>query len=479
MVKMSVETVMLNKKLEKLRRQYESNIQNMDYIRSEYESSVNKKLEETQQDLINTVREHDTQLRTEYEKEFKSFSDRINNQLNEKIEEMNADYMKLKRENDDMRLQMLEIETELSSQLHNINKKITDKDTIQKNEAQKRMEKAYNQFHEFSVKYPHEFFEPNAANALLMQMEATKVDFNSGFYEACMANSSNIEFQLVMFEERIKKSLEQWSRYFNQLQSYTRQVSEFVTSDDFRMIKNDYFEKELLVFSERITDTLDFWSFNEYHEMTEEISSLQDFLDAVFRCEGNTKNEKIVNFLKKQRKNGINISFEELSEKTDHITEIHKNACNMRIYIHSGFTASFVRASVIARKLIHILRDERNGFISKNEFKDNDIRNEFLINSEEADKKISVVIFPVSPDKIYVLNCIGVYVEHVGSGTPENLKATEENIRLSVMNIAGDVPIIFESNCGKDIGPENAINIIKSKAIEKRKKELSMKRAVR
>ncbi len=478
-MKMSVETAMLNKKLESLRRQYQSNIENMDLMRSEYESSVNKKLEKTQQDMINTVIEHDNQLRTEYEKEFNSYSDKINNQLNEKIEEMNADYMRLKNENDNMHLQMLKIETELTSQLHNINKKITDKDTIQKNEAQKRMEKAYNQFHDFSVKYPHEFFEPNAANALLMQMESTKVDFNSGFYEACMANSSNIEFQLVLFEERIKKSLEQWSRYFNQLQSYTRQVSEFVTSADFRVIKNDYFEKELMVDSTRNTDTLDFWSFNEYHKMTEEISLLQNFSDSVFECDGNTKDEKIVNFLKKQRKNGINISFEELSEKTDRITELHKNACNMRIYIHSGFTASYMRASVIARKLIQILRDERNGYILKNEFKDNDIRNEFFIHSEESDKKISVVIFPVSPDKIYVVNCIGIYVEHVGCGTPENLKATEENIKSSIINIADNVSIIFESNCNQDISQENAINIIKSKAIEKRKKELSMKRAVR
>ena len=141
-MKMSVETAMLNKKLESLRRQYQSNIENMDLMRSEYESSVNKKLEKTQQDMINTVIEHDNQLRTEYEKEFNSYSDKINNQLNEKIEEMNADYMRLKNENDNMHFQMLKIETELTSQLHNINKKITDKDTIQKNEAQKRMEKS-------------------------------------------------------------------------------------------------------------------------------------------------------------------------------------------------------------------------------------------------------------------------------------------------------------------------------------------------
>lgn len=477
---MSTQSVILNKKLEKLRKQYQSNVRSMDDMRADYETAVKKRLEALDHDMQQKLSDHDKNLRTEYEKEFTEYSERINAELDSKIEEINSEYLKLKNENDDMRIEMKRIESEMSEELHRISGKLENREQLMKNEAQQRMEKAYDDFHRFSVSYPHEFFEPNAADALLMQMESVKVDFRSGFYEACMASSSNIKFQIDMLEDRMKKNLEQWLRYFNRLEMYTVRVSEFLYSDEFAVIKSKNFEKRLTERSDREADTFDFWSYGEYKNAVFETEKYNEFINMVSVSAGSTKNEKVSSFLKSERKKGNNITFEELSAKIDEITELHKKVCSMRSYIHSGFTASYERAAELSGKIINILSGERCGDIVKKGFKDNDIRNEYTIISNEPGKRITVCIFPVSPDKITVVNSIGIYIEHTGSGTAENLKATEETIISAIKSVSDETFLIAESNCHSDFSDMGrVIDSMKIKAAEKRKKELSMKRTVR
>ena len=152
----------------------------------------------------------------------------------------------------------------------------------------------------------------------------------------------------------------------------------------------------------------------------------------------------------------------------------------MMMYIHSGFTASYLRVAVIAPEIIRYLSDERSGHIIKKGFKDNDIRNEYIIMSKESGKNICVTIYPVCPEKINVINSIGIYIEHLGSGTIENLKETENKIVSSIKEKFENIIIVSNSNCDADVlSFDNAMKSIKERIIEKRKKELSLKRMVR
>lgn len=477
---MSAQSVILGKRLDKLRTQYQDNVKSMDQMRADYEKSVSIRLENMQKEMQKKLSEYDEDLRIEYEKELEKFSEELSRELETRIDAINREYVKLKNENDDMRAQMKLIEKELSDELHGISSRLDVREQTMKNEAQKRMEKAYDDFQRFSVSYPHEFFEPNAADALLMQMESVKVDFRSGFYEACMASSSGIEFQIASLEDRMKKGLQQWTRYFNQLESYTLMADEYINSNDFSVISNDFFEKELLKKSERDADTFDYWSYNQYSEVVEQLQKHIDFIKHINDMPGESKENKITSFLKKERRKGSCITFEDLSEKINEITVIHKKICSMRVFIHTGFEASFQRATVLSKEIIRVLSEERQGEIIKKGFRDNDIRNEFTIVSKEPGKNITVQIFPVSPDRMSVVNAIGIFTEHTGSGTVDNLKITEEQIVNMIKSISSGTMIISANNRDEGVSDsEKAMNNIKKQADEKRKKELSSRRRMR
>ena len=98
----------------------------------------------------------------------------------------------------------------------------------------------------------------------------------------------------------------------------------------------------------------------------------------------------------------------------------------------------------------------------------------------EPGKKITVCIFPVCPDRITVINAVGVYFEHTGSGTPENLKETEKNFLKGLHSITGNLAVLSESNCEtKFADPSAAMDTLKNRANEQRRKELSLRRKVR
>ncbi len=477
---MSTETVMINRKIEKMRAQYQSNLISMDNMRTEYEASVNRQLNDMRDDINKKISENNEKTYSQFEHELNQYTEQMNIQLNEKIEEISSSYSQLKKENDDMRQQMIRLENELSKNLHDISFKLDNSQTHRSNEASRRMEHAYDNFSLFSASYPHEFFEPNAADALLMQMESTKIDFRSGFFEACMAESSNIEFQISMLEDRIKKDLEQWIRYFNQLEAYVMQIKHFINSQEFSTIKNERFEKKMSESSEKITDTFDYWSSDKYSSIKNNITDIEEFINSIYNCSGSSKREKIITFLKSRKSRESRISFEHLSDKIQELSLMYKNACNLMVYIHSGFTASYMRAAVISPEIIKFLSEDRSGYIVKKGFKDNDIRNEYSIISKEPGKNICVTIYPVSPEKINVINSIGIYIEHIGSGTIENLKATENGIVSSISSKFKNTIIISDSNCDADVRSyDNAIKSIKEKIIEKRKRELSLRRMVR
>ncbi len=477
---MSTETVMINRKIERMRAQYQDNLRSMDEIRTEYEASVNRQLNSLQNDMREKISENNRKTYSEFENEFKLYTEQMNRQLNAKIEDINSSYLDLKKENDEMKEQLFRLENELSKNLHDISFKLDNSQMHRCNEASRRMEKAYDNFSHFSSEYPHEFFEPNAADALLMQMESTKIDFRSGFFEACMADSSNIEFQISMLEDRIKKELEHWIRYFNQYESNIAGLRQLISSEEFCIIKNERFEKELFENSDKQTDTFDFWSSDEYSKIKSSIMESGKLIDSVYECSGTTKEEKIIFFLKKENKRKNELSFELLSDKTDSLALLYKDAYNLMMYIHSGFTASYMRAAVIAPEIIKYLSEERSGHIVKKGFRDNDIRNEYIIMSKETGKNICVTIYPVCPEKINVINSIGIYIEHTGSGTIENLKETEDKLVSSVRTKFQDIITISASNCDTDVvNSGNAMESIKERIIEKRKKELSLKRMVR
>ena len=107
---MSAKTVLLNRKLENLRTQYQNNIKSMDEMRSEYEKSLTDRLAAMQNEMQNKLSEHDEVLRTEYEKYLEEYSAALNKELNKKIDDISAGYAKLKEENDLMYARMKEIE---------------------------------------------------------------------------------------------------------------------------------------------------------------------------------------------------------------------------------------------------------------------------------------------------------------------------------------------------------------------------------
>ncbi len=477
---MSAQTVLLNRKLEKMRAQYRDNVVSMESMRSDYEKSLSERLSAMQQEMKEKLSEHDEQLRTELENELEKYSADLSAELNRRIDEINSEYARLKAENDEMRAQMKKTEKELSDELAGMSGRLSSREENMKREAQCRMEKVYDEFQKFSDRYPHESFEPNAADALLMQMESVKVDFSSGFYEACMASSSGIGFQIAMIEDRVRKSMEQWVRYFDQLESYTGLVNEFIASDDFTVIKNERFEKALLQESSREADTFDFWSDGQYSAALEDVHRHAEFTAQIRNSGGKTREEKITSFLKNQKKNGTVITFEELAARIDEVTELHKKICTMRVNIHTGFTASFERAADLSKKIISLIEGDRCGEIISKGFRDSDIRKEYVIEASEPGRKITVEIFPVCPDRMTVVNSIGIYFEHNGSGTVENLKKTEENFLNALKRISGDAAVISESNCSADFSaPEKAMENIKNRANEKRRKELSLRRRVR
>lgn len=472
---MSAQTVLLSRKLERLRMQYKNNSENMESIRKNYENTINTELEEMRADIHEKIISHNEALDLEYEKEFERYTKQMNKHLNTEVEKINTDYAKLKRENDDMRIEMDRIEKEIFKELHNTEHRIVQKENFKRQEAEERMEKVYDIFCEFSKSYPHEFFEPNAADALLMQMEQTKVDFRLGFYEACMANSSSLEFQIASIEDRIKKSFEQWKRYFFQLESYVIQIKEFIDSEKFRIIQSDFFEKELFFKSEKASDTFDFWCGGEYSDLLLQIEKYEEFTERLCKCKGDSREEKIVDFLKNQRKYGNICGFEELADMIRSITEIHKRMCSLMQYIHTNFISSYMRAVVISSDIVRELADARGCEIIKKGFKDSDIRKEYNIYAREAGKNISISIFPVCPDKTVIINSIGIYVEYTGNGTAENLMATAENLVAQIKSASHGVGVVIESNRSFD-NIEKALQSIKDTAIEKRIKEISAKR---
>lgn len=477
---MSAQTVLLNRKLEKMRSQYRDNVAAMDAMRNDFEKNLSDRLSEMQQEMKEKLSEHDESLRTEFENELEKYSSALNRELNQKIDEINAEYAKLKADNDEMRALMKKTEKELNDELSGMTERLGSREENMKKEAQRRMENVYDEFQRFSDRYPHEFFEPAAADALLMQMESVKTDFSSGFYESCMASSSGIGFQIALIEDRMKKSMEQWMRYFDQLESYTMLVSDFISSDEFSTVKSERFEKPLEKASEREADTFDFWSYGRYTPAAEEVRKHAEFTEMINSSAGKTREEKISSFLKNERKKGSRITFEDLQKKIDEVTALHRDICTMRVNIHTGFVSSFERAADISRKITAWLSGERCGEIISKGFRDSDIRNEYIIKAREAGKNITVEIFPVCPDRMTVVNAVGVYFEHNGSGTVENLKSTEENFLNGLRAFTGSAAVFSESNCsGEFTDSAKAMENVKNRANEKRRKELSIRRTVR
>ena len=158
------------------------------------------------------------------------------------------------------------------------------------------MREELDEFQKFTEKYPHESFEPGAADALLMQMESVKADFRAGFYESCMALSSGTGFQIALMDERMKKNMEQWVRYYSQLESYTSLVVDFIKSDEFCRIKTESFEKELFKASEREADTFDFWCENRFSPAAEKAEEFAEFTGKISESDGKTREKKITSF---------------------------------------------------------------------------------------------------------------------------------------------------------------------------------------
>lgn len=474
---MSAQTVLLNRKLENMREQFKKNLTAMDEIRSDYEKSLNARLSEMQEEMKEKLADHDASLRGEFETELEKYIRTLNEELGKKIDEISSEYAKLKAENDEMQALMKKTEKELAGEISGLSGKLEKREESMKNEARRRMEKVYDEFQKFTEKYPHESFEPGAADALLMQMESVKADFRAGFYESCMALSSGTGFQIALMDERMKKNMEQWVRYYSQLESYTSLVVDFIKSDEFRKIKSESFEKELLMTSEREADTFDFWCENRFTPAEKKAEDFAEFTRKISECTGNTREEKITSFLKSERRKGRSVSFEELSEKLDELSALHKDVCTMRSYIHTGFTASFERAADLSKRMINYMKSERCSDIISKGFRDGDIRKEYIIEASEPGKKITVCIFPVCPDRITVINAVGVYFEHTGSGTPENLKATEKNFLNGLQSITGKLAVFSESNCEtKFPDPSAAIDTLKNRAADQRRKELSVKK---
>ena len=79
-----------------------------------------------------------------------------------------------------------------------------------------------------------------------------------------------------------------------------------------------------------------------------------------------------------------------------------------------------------------------------------------------------------------VVNAIGIFTEHTGSGTVDNLKITEEQIVNMIKSISSGTMIISANNRDEGVSDsEKAMNNIKKQADEKRKKELSSRRRMR
>ena len=115
------------------------------------------------------------------------------------------------------------------------------------------------------------------------------------------------------------------------------------------------------------------------------------------------------------------------------------------------------------------MKNDRCCDIISKGFRDSDIRKEYIIEASEPGKKITVCIFPVCPDRITVINAVGVYFEHTGSGTPENLKATEKNFLNGLQSITGKLAVFSESNCEtKFSDPSAAIDTLKNRAADQR-----------
>lgn len=472
---MSAQTVILNRKLENMREQFKKNLTAMDEIRSEYEKSLNERLSEMQREMKEKLADHDASLRNEFETELEKYTTALNGELEKKIDEISSEYAKLKAENDEMQVLMKQTEKELAGEISGLSGKLEKRGENMKSEARRRMEKVYDEFQKFTEKYPHESFEPGAADALLMQMESVKADFRAGFYESCMALSSGTGFQIALMDERMKKNMEQWVRYYSQLESYTSLVNDFIASDEFRKIKTENFDKELFKDSDREADTFDFWCENRFSPAAEKAEGFAEFTKKISECTGKTREEKITSFLKSERRNGKSVSFEELSEKLDALTVLHKDICQVRLYIHTGFAASFERAAELSKKMINYIQTERCGNIISKGFRDNDIRKEYIIKASEPGKNITVCIFPVCPDRITVINAVGVYFEHTGSGTPENLKTTEKNFLSGLHSVTGTLPVLSESSCDtKFVDPSSAIDTLKNRADEQRRKEISL-----
>ncbi|WP_044973552.1 apolipoprotein A1/A4/E domain-containing protein [Ruminococcus sp. HUN007] len=474
---MSAQTVILNRKLENMRGQFKKNLAAMDEIRSEYEKSLNDRLAQVQQEMKEKLADHDASLRGEFETELEKYTAALNDELGKKIDEISSEYAKLKAENDEMQVLMKKTEKELAGEISGLSGKLEKREETMKNEARRRMENVYDEFQKFSEKYPHESFEPGAADALLMQLESVKSDFRAGFYESCMALSSGTGFQIALMDERMKKNMEQWIRYYTQLESYTALVNDFLISDEFCRVKTDSFEKELVRTSEREAETFDFWCENRFSPAAEKAKSFAEFTEKIHECEGRTREEKITSFLKSERRQGRSVSFEELSENLDSLTALHKEICTMRSYIHTGFAASFERAADLSKKIINYMKTERCCDIVSKGFRDGDIRKEYIIEAAEPGKKITVCIFPVCPDRTTVINAAGVYFEHNGSGTPENLKATEKNFLTGLQSVTGQLTVIAESNCEKEFSDtDTVLNELKNRADEQRRKELALNR---
>ena len=138
---MSTETVLLSRKLERLRKQYKNNSDNMDVIRKNYERTVSRELEELRNDIQEKVTSHNEMLSAQYHKEFETYRERMDKQLKLEVEKINDEYAKLKNENDDMRIEMNRIEKELSEELHDMSRRITEKENLKEEEARRRMEK--------------------------------------------------------------------------------------------------------------------------------------------------------------------------------------------------------------------------------------------------------------------------------------------------------------------------------------------------
>jgi len=194
----SAQTVILNRKLENMREQFKKNLTAMDEIRSDYEKSLNARLSEMQNEMKEKLADHDASLRSEFETELEKYTRTLNDELGKKIDDISSEYAKLKAENDEMQALMKKTEKELAGEISGLSDKLEKRDENMKNEARRRMEKVYDEFQKFTEKYPHESFEPGAADALLMQMESVKSDFRAGFYESCMALSNQHGNQILL-----------------------------------------------------------------------------------------------------------------------------------------------------------------------------------------------------------------------------------------------------------------------------------------